>query len=177
MANERLFNPATRFWLAFPEAFADWQNPTAAEFNANPTNDKSGLIFEITCALNQDGTQFDLGDSDTDDSLTFCQVAGAANPTNLNPEIVYEIERSKDPLGENTANLAFSLLFQKGVEYFAILSVGEEPGTDVEIGHRVKMARVGLDFPSDVFGSGENVRLSQAFANRGDVAWNVKIAS
>lgn len=177
MANERLFNPATRFWLAFPEAFADWQNPTAAEFNANPDNDPEGLIFEITCALNQDGTQFDLGDSDTDDSLTFCQVAGAANPTNMNPEIVYEIERSKDPLAVNTANLAFGLLAWKGVEYFAILSVGEEPGEDVAVGHRVKMAKVALDFPADVFGSGENVRLSQSFANRGDVAWNIRIDS
>lgn len=177
MANERLFNPATRFWLAFPEAFADWENPTAAEFNANPTNDPSGLIFEITCALNQDGTNFDLGDSDTDDSLTFCQVAGAANPTSYNPDITFEIERSKDPLAANTANLAFGLLAWKGVEYFAILSVGEEPGEAVAVGHRVKMARVALDYPSDIIGTGENVRLSQAFAQRGDVAWNIRIAA
>lgn len=177
MANERLFNPATRFWLAFPEAFADWQNPTAAEFNANPDNDPDGLIFEITCALNQDETTFDLGDSDTDDTLTFCQVAGAANPTSMNPEITYSIERSKDPLEANTANLAFGLMAWKGVEYFAILSVGEEPGEDVAIGHRVKMARVALDFPTDAFGTGENVRLTQEFAQRGDVAWNIEITS
>ena len=177
MANERLYNPATRFWLAFPEAFADWQNPTAAEFNANPTNALTGLIFEITCALNQDGTEFSLGDSDTDDSLTFCQVAGAQNPTSFNPEITLEIERSKDPIAVNTANLAFGLLAWKGLEYFAIMSVGKEPGAPVAIGDRIKMARQALDFPSDVLGTGENVRLSQATAARGDVAWNIRVAS
>lgn len=177
MANERLFNPATRFWLAFPEAFADWENPTAAEFNSNAANAKTGLIFEITCALNQDGTNFDLGDSDTDDSLTFCQVAGAANPTSYNPEITFEIERSKDPVDDNTANLAFGLLAWKGVEYFAIMSVGKEPGAPVAVGDRIKMARVALDYPSDIFGTGENVRLSQAFAQRGDVNWNYEIAA
>ena len=177
MANERLYNPATRFWLAFPEAFADWQNPTAAEFNANPTNALTGLIFEITCALNQDGTTFDLGDSDTDDSLTFCQVAGAQNPTSLNPEVVYETERSSDPLAANTANLLFGLLAWRGVEMFAILSVGEEPGKPVAVNERVKMALVNTDYLSDVIGTGENIRGSSALLNRGDVNWNHKLAA
>lgn len=178
MANDRLYNdpvPQTRFLIAFPEAFADWQNPTTAELNANPTNDPTGLVFNITCALNQDGTQFDLGDSDTDDSLTFCQVAGAVNPTTLNPEIVYEIERSKDPLDDNTANVAFGLLAWKGVEFFAIASVGEDADALFGVGDRVKMARVAVDYPTDVFNIGENVRLQQALANRGDVAWNVDL--
>ena len=172
MANERLYNPAVRIWLAFPEAFADWQNPTAAEMNANPTNALDGLIFNITCAVNQDGTTFDLGDSDTDDSLTFCQVAGAQNPTSYNPDITLEIERSKDPLQANTANLAFGLMAWKGIELFAVMSLGREPGAAVASRDRLKMARVALDFPTDVLGTGENVRLTQAFAQRGDVNWN-----
>lgn len=172
MANERLYNPAVRLWLAFPEAFADWQNPTAAEMNANPDNDLDGLIFNITCAVNQDGTTFDLGDSDTDDSLTFCQVAGAQNPTSYNPDITLEIERSKDPLQANTANLAFGLMAWKGIELFAVMSLGREPGAAVTARDRLKMARVALDYPTDVVGTGENVRLTQAFAQRGDVNWN-----
>lgn len=177
MANVRLENPAVRIWLAFPEAFADWQNPTAAEFNANPTNDPKGLIFDITCAVNQDGSNFDLGDPDVDDSLSFCQVAGSSTTTSLNPEITLEIFRSEDPDEANTANLAFGLLAWKGVEYFAIMSVGEEPGTAVAVGHEMKMARMGIDFPSDVFGSGEKVRLSQELAARGDVLWNHTVAA
>lgn len=175
MANERLFNPATRFLVAFPEAFEDWENPTTAELNANPDNDPSGLIFEITCALSQDSTTFDLGDSDTDDSLTFCQIAGAVNPTTLNPEIVYELERSKDPVEQNTANLAFSLFAWRGIEMFGILSVGEEPRTAFEVGDRVKMARFATDYPTDVMGTGENIRLNTTTGARGDVNWNYEL--
>lgn len=177
MANERLYNPAVRLWLAFPEAFADWQNPTVAEMNANPTNDPTGLIFNITCAVNQDGTTFDLGDSDTDDSLTFCQVAGAQNPTSYNPEITLEVERSKDPLQVNTANTAFGLLAWRGVEYFAIMSIGEEPGKPVAVNERLKLARVAIDYPTDVMDTGANVRLTTAFAQRGDVNWNHRVAA
>lgn len=181
MANERLFGPATRFLLASPLAFADWQNPTTAELNANATNSPNGLIWDLTCALSEDGTQFDLADSETDDSLSFCQVAGAVNPTNYNPEIVYQVFRAKerwkvsDSNTFNTAELARTLLSYKGVEYFAILSVGEEPGTNFAVGDRIKMAQVSTDYGVDEIGSGDNAMLTQTFAGRGNVAWNVEL--
>lgn len=181
MADLRLYNPATRFYLASPLAFADWQNPTAAELNANPTNDPNGLIWELTCALDQADTTFDLGDSEVDDSLSFCQVAGASTPITYSPEISYTIFRSKDrweisdPTSFNTANLAFSLLAWRGIEYFAIASVGEEPGVDFAVGQRVKMARVATDFITDVAETGGNVRATASFLRRGDVNWNFEI--
>lgn len=171
MALERAYNPNTRWYLAFREAFADWTAPKLTELN----NTSNGLIFNLTCAMNQDGSTFDLGDSDTDDSLTFCQVAGAANRTTENPEIVYEVERSKDPTTMNTANRAFELLAWRGVEYFAIMSVGKRPDAPFAAGDRIKMASVSTDYPVDVFGTGENIRLSQTFANKGDVNWNYRL--
>lgn len=183
MANERLFGPATRFYLASPLAFADWQNPTTAELNANPTNSPNGLIWDITCALSEDGTQFDLGESETDDSLSFCQVAGAVTPTFYNPEIVFSVFRStnawvvSDPTTYDTAELARTLLSYKGIEYFAILSVGEENGTDFAVGDRVKMARVSTDYGVDEIGAGDNAMLMQDFANRGDINWNYELTA
>lgn len=174
---------AHRFLLASPLAFADWQNPTVAELNANPTNNPSGLIFNISCALNTDGTTFDLGDPETDDSLTFCQVAGTSPILSHNPEIVFEVERSTEPwvvsnaATENTANLAFSLLAWRDVEYFAIMSFGAGPEEPFVLGDRIKMARVATDIGVDVMGSGENVRLQQDFANRGDVNWNYELTA
>ena len=64
MANTRLYRANVTFCLAHPEAFANRTAPTAAELNG-------ALVKNITCALNEDGTTFTLGDSDTDDSLTF----------------------------------------------------------------------------------------------------------
>lgn len=181
MANTRLYNPATRFYLAFPGAFEDWQNPTVAELNANPTNAATGLIFNLTCAIDQDGTTHDLGDSDTDDSLSFCQVAGAQNRTNENPDITWQLFRStvetqiKNTLLRNTATLAFDLLFQPDVEYYAIMSVGEDAKTAFDEDDQIKMAKVSTEYPTDVYGTNENVRETISFLNRGDVLWNYKL--
>lgn len=172
-----------RLGIAHPLAFADWQNPTVAELNANPTNNPNGLIFNLSCALNQDGTTFDLGDPETDDSLTFCQVAGTSPITSYSPEIVFQIERStnpwvvSNPASFDTANLAFSLLAWRGVEYFAWMSVGRGPEDPFQIDDRIKMARVATDHLIDEMGSGENIRGTATFADRGDVNWNYRITA
>lgn len=179
-----------RFVLASPLAFAG-DVPTAAELNSNPTNDPNGLVFTLTCALNTDGTTFDLGEAETDDSLSFCQKAGDTERMAENPEIVFEIFRSRQPWtnaastaaadGYNSANLAFSLLAWRDVEYMAILSVGKDVDAPFEEGDRIKMARVATDWGVDVMGSGENIRMSNDFANRGSddavFAWNWPIAA
>lgn len=186
MADIRLKNspkPVVRFVLAHPLAFADWKNPTSAELNANLTNDPAGLVWNITCAVSQDDTTHDLGDSDTDDSLSFCQVAGDFNPVTYNPDILWSIFRDakqwkvSDSTTESVANLAFSLLSHRGVEYFAIASVGEAYDEPFAPGQRVKMARVETDFIADVLGSGATVRGNQDFAARGDLNWNYELVA
>lgn len=183
MANERLFGPATRFYLASPLAFADWENPTTSELNANPTNNPNGLIWNITCALDEDGSTFDLGDSDTDDSLAFCQTAGTADPTSYNPEVVLSCFRSTnpwvvaDPATFDTANLAFSLLAWRGIEYFAIASVGKESDEAFAVDDRIKMVRVATDYGVDEVGSGENVKLNSTLGFRSDINWNYKLGA
>lgn len=170
MADTRLYRENITLALAFPEAFADWEAPTAAELN-------SALVVNITCALNEDGTTFDLGDSDTDDTITFCQSAGSVSPTFYNPEVVYESERSLSPTASNTANTAFGLLAFPDIEYFAILRVGKDSDVAFATGDRVSLVRVSTDLPVDVAGSGENVRLSSALLNKGDVNWNYEVAA
>lgn len=186
MALERLYNnpkPVSRFYLAARTHFADWTAPTAAELNANPTNDPAGTIFNLTCALSQEDTTHDLGDSETDDELSFCQVAGAVNPTSFNPEIVWTIFRDNNPWivsdtdSESVANLAFSLLAWRGVEYFAILSVGEAYDQPFAVGDRVKMASVATNDITDVIDSGSSVKGTQTFLGRGDVAWNIEVGA
>jgi hypothetical protein len=175
-----------RFGLAFPRAFADWTNPLSGEFNANPTNDPNGLIFNLSCALSVDGSTFDLGEPELDDSLSFCQTAGDTTRMAENPEILFEIFRSRQPwtnasstlasAGFNSANLALSLLAYRDVEYFAYLSIGEDEDEPFAPGHRVKMARVSTDWGVDVIGTGEPVRMSNDFANRGgDLLWNYEL--
>lgn len=170
MADTRLYRENITFLLALPEAFANWEAPTAAELNGS-------LVYEITCALSEDGTTFDLGDSDTDDSLSFCQRAGAQSPTFYNPEVVYEAFRSENPTQVNVANTAFGLLAFPDIEYFAILRVGKDSDQPFAIGDRVSMVRASTDLPVDVAGAGENVRLSNSLLNKGDLTWNYEVAA
>lgn len=174
MADTRLYHPNTRWWLAAPNAFANWQTPTTADFTAGLAD---GTIVDITCALNTDNTELSKDDSDTDDSLSFCQVAGAEDPTFHNATVVLEIFRAADELDANTARTAFEWLAWPDIEMFVIKSVGEEPGVAVGVDDRLKMARVRTDLPSDVYGAGENIRLSNTPLFQGDLNWNYKVAS
>jgi hypothetical protein len=171
MANVRLFRENITFCLARPEAFADRTAPTAAELN------DTDLVHNITCALNEDGTTFTLGDSDTDDSLTFCDAGNVSTPTFFNPEVVFEAFRDADTSASGIFNEAFDLLAFPDVEYIAILRVGKDSDTAFAVGDRIKMVGVKTDFGIDIAGNGENVRINQAFLNNDFVNWNYEVTS
>jgi len=177
-----------RFYLAHRSAFADWQAPTTAELNANSTNAPDGLIWNLTCALNTDGTTFDLDDSERDDSLTFCQTSGDSSALSYSATVVYEFEESKDRWddatsvlaadGFNTATLAKSLLMWRGIpDLFAIMSVGKANDAVFAVGDRIKMVEVATDWAVPVTDTGANIRWSQTFAKRSDINWNYELAS
>jgi hypothetical protein len=170
MANTRLYRANVTFCLAHPEAFADRTAPTAAELNG-------ALVKNITCALNEDGTTFTLGDSDTDDSLTFCDEGNLSTPTFYNPEVVMEAFRDADTAATGIYNEALGLLAFPDIEYIAILRVGEDSDTAFAAGDRVKMVGVKTDFGIDVVGNGENQRISQTFFNNDFVNWNYEVAA
>lgn len=181
MVARRIQGNIYRFGLASPDHFADWRNPTVAELNANPDNDPSGTIFHLTCALDVDGTVFNLADPDMDDSTSFCEEATDSSPISRNVDITYEIFRATeegrldDPTKYNTAHLAFTLLAWRGVEYYAFMSVGRGPDEDFEVGDRVSLALVATDWALDNGATAEVMRMTQEFAPRGRVAWNQKL--
>jgi hypothetical protein len=170
MANTRLYRANVTFCLAHPEAFATRTAPTAAELN-------STLVKNITCALNEDGTTFTLGDSDTDDSLTFCDEGNLSTPTFYNPEVVMEAFRDADTSASGEYNEALGLLAFPDIEYIAIMRLGGLSTDVFATGDRIKMVGVKTDFGIDTVGNGENQRISQSFLNNDFVNWNYEVAS
>ena len=181
-----------RLGLADPLAFDDWTAPTAAEMNANPTNNPSGLIWNLSCAIAQDGSTFDLEDPELDTSLTFCQVSGDGTPMTENATVVFEFERAigrwldaSDTTvptdttqdGFNTANLALSLMAWRGVEFFAWMSIGKEPDEAFAVGDDISLIRVSTDYGIDTIGTGENARMVQTFGFRSDLLWRHTITA
>lgn len=188
MALERLTDDLVyRWYIASPLAFADWTQPTVAELNANPTNDPNGLIFNITCAVNTDGSQFDLDDPEVDESLTFCQKAGDTETISRSATVVWNMPMAKNRWldgtsvaavdGFNTANLALSLLAWRGVDYFAILSVGKADDAPFTVNDRIKMAEVSTDLIVPEGSSGSKLTLTQTPAKRTNLLWNYKVAA
>lgn len=176
-----------RFYLASKLAFEDWENPTVAELNANPTNNPNGLIWNLSCALDTDTTQFDLDEPDSDDSLTFCQSAGNQEAMEYAATIVYGLQLAKERwtdadstlavAGFNTSTLAQSLLTWRGVEYFAILSVGKDVDAAFAVNDRIKMAEVATDYGIVEGGSGEMLKMVQTFAKRSSILWNATLTA
>lgn len=178
---------AYRIGLASPLAFADWTAPTTAELNANSSNDPSGLIWNLTCAVNVDNSQFDLDDPDFDDSLTFCQKSGDQTRIVENATVVFDIALAKerwtnastttgvDPATGmnlfNTSTLAQSLLTWRGVEYFAWLSIGKDADEAFAVGDIISMVRVISDHGVPSIDTGSMASLNNAMGFRSDILW------
>lgn len=171
MSNERLYRESITFLLAEPEAFADRTAPTAAELN------NADLVYNVTCALWEDETEFTLGDPDTDDGLTFCSKAGVSDPTFDNPTVVFSALRDEDRTANGVFNGTFERLAWADREYIAVLRVGPDSDVAFAAGDEVRMVHVGTDNPVDVVGSGENLRVQQNFLNRGWVNWNHELTA
>lgn len=170
MSNDRLYRQAVYLGLAYPEAFADPTAPTAAELN------NTNLVFDLTCALWEDGTEFTLGDSDTDNGLTFCSDAGDTTLTTKNATVVYKALRDQDRSANGLFNRAFDLMAFPDVPFYAIKRVGL-PNTDAfAAGQKVRLVSVNTDNPLDVTASDASVFLQQSFLQNDTIAWNVSVA-
>jgi len=170
IANERLYRENILFALAEPEAFIDRNDPTAAELNGP-------LVYNITCALWEDETEFTLGDPDTDDGLTFCSKAGISTPTFDNPTVVFSALRDADRTANGVFNRALELLGFPDREYIALLRIGKDSDVAFTVKDKVKMVAVSTDFPVATLSSGENARITQNFLNKGWVNWNYEVAA
>lgn len=161
-------------WLvAYPEAFADWQNPTAAELNGP-------LVYEITCAVDEDGTTFSLGDSDTDDSYTYCDESGMDRPTFYNPEVTLNILRDADRTATGEFNTAFNLFRHPDIELNIIKRVGDQdntPGAPVAVGDRISMQNIKTDVMAESLGSEEAVAFEATGLQQGRVLWQHEVTA
>jgi hypothetical protein len=182
MANDRLYRENITLLLCYPEAFATRAAPKASELNAqwDYTTNSQKLVHNITAALNEDGTEFTLGDSDLDESITFADKANNASPTFYNPTVTFEAFRDADKdssaAGRGKFNEAYNLLAYPGIEFIAVMRVGKKHTDAFAVDDVIKMVAVKTDVGLDVGGSGENLRISQSFLANDFVNWNFKVA-
>lgn len=170
MPNDRVYRENIRIDVAYPEAFANFATPTETELN------NSDLVKNITCALDEDGTEFTLGDPDTDDSLSFCDSAGNQTATFQNPSVTLSTYLDEDRDATGVYNLALAHLAFPDAPLIPILRVGHDSDLAYAAGQRINMVGGKTDLPVSVQESGTNARLSNTILPDGNVNWGYVIA-
>lgn len=169
----QLRRTSVSWYLAHPEAFADRVNPTSAEFAGD-------LVYDITCAVDEEGTTFQLTDSDTDDRYSYCTESGVDRPTSYNPTVELGFYRDADRTATGAFADAFNLLHFPDVPLYVIKRVGDQentPGTAVAAGDIVSMQYIKTDYGIDTVAAEDPAMMTQGGLQQGWVNWQHTLAS
>lgn len=157
-------------------AFADPRNITVAELNT--TNQR--LVFDPTCALDEEGSSLTVGSSELDEALTYCDSAGVSRPTRVNPSVTLAILRDKDRRANGIFNQAFNWVRHAGTSFYILLRVGDQdsgPRNGVaakpaEVIDTWRVMQVTLDYPADTLAAGARALLTITPLADGFLSWN-----
>lgn len=179
MSLDRLTRPAQTWALALESAFADPANPTVAELNDRR------MVHFVSCALTEDGTELTLGDSETDDTITFCSVGNEKSRTfaNVTGAIQWLTDANTGGSGSTVDltslfNKVTAMLGSPDVPYWFIGRTGPQYSQDSAFaaGQYIKMAKFLTDYPQLVLDNGKPIKGLQALSFQGDVNWNFELA-
>lgn len=177
MAGTKLLRGHFSVYAFFPEALTDWSTPTATALNAAVT---SGLGFDISCALEDGSVTINLTDSDTDDSISICDIGNVETPTFFNYEVSFDSFRN-GPASAGTPVAVYELpvqLFTSADRPFYIVKrIGPPQGTLFAAGQIVSIYGVNTDFPTDILGDGSNIMFGSRFKPSGQVYTNATLAA
>lgn len=176
MAGTKLLRGYYSVYAFYPEAITNWAAPTGTGLQAAVT---AGLGFDISCALTDDSVSINLTDSDTDDSISICDIGNVSTPTFFNYEVSFDSFRN-GPTSVAAAVPVYELpvnLFSSADEAFYIVTrIGPAQGTALAAGQVVSIYGVNTDFPTDVLGDGENILFGSRFKPSGKVFTNATLA-
>lgn len=170
MANEKLLRANVRIDAYYPEAFADLANPTVAELNS------AIMGFNISCAV-EDSYTLNQTESDTDDSLTVCDIGNVETPTFLNYEATLPIFRDKDLAANGVFNLAFRLFKVEGIPFVLGLRIGTANDAAHVLNETVSLFGVVTDNPSDLVEDQSMIRMEAHFKPTGQINTNYKVVA
>lgn len=175
MAVIRLSRPNQTWALAYVNAFDNPATPAIAELNDRR------FVHLISCALTEDGTEMTLGDSEQDQTITFCSIGNESTPTfyNVTGSLTWLKDQNTGGSGSTVDltsifNKAEALLGSKDIPYWLISRTGPSASQDVDFaaGHKIKMARFLTDNPLLLTERNTPIRGQQNLMFQGDVNWN-----
>lgn len=177
--NEKMLRGNVTILAAYPEAFADPTQPTAAELNDQfvPTSNEDAMVFNISCALLDDATTLNLTDSETDDTRTICDIGKVENPTFATYEASLDALRDESLTDRGVFNLFFELFNGVDCPFWLIKRVGGSNTTPFSVGDDIQMFGVNTDFPNDLVEDNSWIKFGGRFKPNGDLNFNHRIAA
>lgn len=177
MANSRLSRPNQTWALAYISAFSDPLAPTVTELNDRR------FVHLFSCALTEDNTTLTLGDSDTDNTVTFCSRGNETTPTFQNPTAQLQGLLELNSGGSGTTadltslyNKLVAFIGRADIPYYLISRTGPDLSQDVDFttDHVIKMVQFSTDNPVLVTDQSAPAQISSTMLYGGGIiAWNI----
>lgn len=139
----KLLRGNVKIVVAEANAFANPAAPTSAELNS------ASLVYDISCAVLDDYT-LNTTDSDTDDTLTVCDIGNVATRTFTNYE--GELTGLRDAVLTDNAsvyNIFYRLFRQQDNQYWVIKRIGQPQASTFASGQIVSMYLFNTDYPTN----------------------------
>lgn len=178
MSFEKLLRANVGVYAYYPEAFADPAAPTAAELNDLFVygSNEDALGFNVSCALLDDFT-LNMTDSDTDDSISICDIGNVSTPTFQNYEAELNFFRDRSVTANGVYNLAFDQFKGADRPYILVKRIGFAESALFTTTQIISMYSVSTDYPTDVIDDNSMLQFGARFKPTGDVNINYEIAA
>ncbi len=166
----KMLRPNVGIYVAAADAFADWTAPTLTEIT------DATKVFNISPAVTDDYT-LNMTDSASDSSLAVVDNASVSTPTYYNYEASLDGFRDENPSATSVYNKFRDLFATADVKYYLIKRVGKTHDAAFAAGDEISIYGVKTDFPVDLVGDGEMLRIGARFLTTGEVKVNVAVAA
>lgn len=166
----KMLRPNVGIYVATADAFANWAAPTLTEIT-NATK-----VFNISPAVTDDYT-LNMTDSATDSSLAVVDNASVSTPTYYNYEASLDGFRDENPAADSVYNKFRDLFAAADVKYYLIKRVGKTHDAAFAAGDEISIYGVKTDFPIDIVGDGEMLRIGARFLTTGEVKVNIAVGA
>lgn len=171
ITNEKLLRANYTILLAYPEYAVDPLNPTAAELNDQfifGTNEDA-MVFNISCAvLDDSANNINQESSDTDGTMTICDLAAVETPTFVNYSVSIDSLRDLDVDAAGLYNLLRELTIAPDRPFYVITRIGENQNDAFAVGHVRSIFGALTDNPVDIVEDGTLIGHGARFKPTGE---------
>lgn len=173
MAFQKLMRANVGIYAYYPEAFADPKSPKVAELNNLFVygSKEDALGFNISCAILDDYT-LNMSDSDTDDSISICDIGNVSSPTFENYEAELNGFRDKSVTDNGVFNLFRDLFLAPDRDYWLVKRIGYAQNAPFAVGQTISMYGVTTDYPIDVVEDNTMLQTGARFKTNGSLNVN-----